>query len=68
MAQTFHSEMSLAQSVIISRGMGALPGMGAVGRVENRWSRLRGSCMSWRARVKVGYLEGQSGLPEVGTN
>ena len=55
-AQTFHSDMRRAQSLMTSDGMGALPGIGEVGRVEKRCTRLRGSCMSCNARVKVGYL------------
>jgi len=42
--------------VMVSDSTVARPGTGLVGNFENRWTRLSGSCMSCRAREKVGYL------------
>lgn len=41
---------------MISDGTSVLPGIGLVGNVEKRWTKLRGSWRSCSARVNVGYL------------
>lgn len=54
---SFNSVINREHSEMISGATSVFPGIGLVGRVENKWTRLRGSCRSCSASVNVGYLK-----------